>query len=253
MKRCLLALLWATQTLITAQEISGVSVQTVGRVIEQAPRSWLGLDVAKPEESTYAHLPQLPQGMGFVVKTLYKGGPAEKAGMREYDLIWKIADQMLVNEAQLATLLRLWNPGETVKIAAFRAGQPLEISLKLGEAPLQVNRFPGDIIDSAVLPGASGPMRVVNVAEKSATLAAEDGHAAVTRDGENYKVEIIGNDDRVIFSGKLTKDDSLDKIPEMWRRKVQVLCRTLDQALAGGMTPQRQPRPRVVPPPVQKP
>ena len=75
----------------------------------------------------------------------------------------------------------------------------------------------------------------------------------VRRDGEIYKVKINGSKDEVIFEGDVSQADKLDKLPEDWRRRIQVLCRTLDQALDGSMMPQRQPQPRVVPPVSPKP
>ena len=78
-----------------------------------------------------------------MVKSIDDGGPAQAAGLTEFDLLWKIGDQMLVNEAQLATLLRLSKPGEEVILAGFRGGKPLEVKLKLGEAPAFArSRFP---------------------------------------------------------------------------------------------------------------
>ncbi len=220
----------------------------------RAPRAWLGLQVAKPDETITAHVPSLPPGIGFLVKSIDDGGPADTAGLIEFDLLWKIGDQMLVNEAQLATLLRLFKPGEEVVISGFRGGKPLEVKLELGEAPVLQKPFPGEMVEAAILPGAcGGPMRVVNVAEKSASFSADEGKAVVRRDGEIFKVEIVGLTGSKIFEGDLSPDENLDKIPEEWRRRIQVLCRSLDQALDGRILPQRQPRPRVVPPGSGKP
>lgn len=214
----------------------------------RAPRAWLGLKVAKPDGTITAHVPSLPQGIGFVVKSIDDGGPAQAAGLTEFDLLWKLGDQMLVNEAQLATLLRLSQPGEEVVIAGFRGGKPLEVKLKLGEAPILQRPFSGEMVEAAILPGAcGGPMRVVNVAEKSASFSADEGKAVVSRDDQVYKVKISGPKDELIFEGELASGDKLDKLPEGWRGRIQVLCRTLDNALDGSMMPQRQPRPRVVP------
>lgn len=230
------------------------SEPAVGPSAFHAPRAWLGLQLAKPDETITAQVPSLPPGIGFVVKSLDTGGPAQAAGLLEFDLLWKIGDQMLVNEGQLATLLRLSKPGEEVVIAGFRGGKPLEVKLKLGEAPVLKRPFPGEMVEAAIMPGAcNGPMRVVNVAEKSASFSADEGKAVVRRDGEIFKVKISDPKDEVVFEGELSKDENLDQLPENWRRRVEVLCRTLDQALAGGMMPARQPRPRVVPPPSQKP
>ena len=107
----------------------------------------------------------------------------------------------------------------------------------------------GELIQTAMLPGENnGPLRVVNVAGKSASFSASEGSAVVTRDGETYQVKINGPKDEAIFEGKISKDDKFEKFPESWRRRVQVLCRTLDQALDGSLMMEREPRPRVAPP-----
>lgn len=223
--------------------------ESVTRFSTRAPRAWLGLQVTKPDETVSAHVPSLPPGVGFLVKSIDENGPAEAAGIRELDLISRIGDQMLVNEAQLATLLRLSQPGEEIVISGFRGGKPLEVTLKLGEAPALKRPFPGEMVESAILPGAcAGPMRVVNVAEKSASFSTDDGRAVVRREGDGYILKIEGPDDELIFDGAISDANSLESIPKDWHRKVRVLCRTLDHALQAGGIPQRQPRPRVVPP-----
>ena len=217
-----------------------------------APHAWLGLHLSKPDETTAAQLPDLPPGIGFVVKSIDEGGPAQVAGIAELDLLWKIGDQMLVNEAQVAALLRLSKPGQEIVLSGFRAGKPMEVRLKLGEAPNTKKPFTCDMVESSIFPGGrSGPMRVVNVAEKSASFSADKERAVVRREGEIYLVKIEGPEDAVIFDGELAKDEALDKLPESWRQRIQVLCRTLDRALEANPSPQRQPRPRVVPAPPQ--
>lgn len=220
----------------------------------RAPQAWLGLRVAKPDETITAHVPSLPQGIGFVVKSIDDGGPAQAAGLTEFDLLWKFGDQMLVNEAQLATLLRLSKPGEEVVISGFRGGKPLEVKLKLGLSPVLQKPFSGEMVESAILPGACpGPMRMVNVAEKTASFSNDDGSAVVRRDGDAYHVKIEGSKSELIFEGDVANSDSLELVPQDWQRRIRVLCRTLDQALEGNMMSQRQPRPRVVPPAPEKP
>lgn len=220
----------------------------------RVPRAWLGIRVAKPDEGITAQVPSLPPGIGFMVKSIDEGGPASIAGLKELDLLWKLEDQMLVNEAQLATLLRLFDPGDEVAISGFRGGQAIDIKLKLGVAPELTEPFLGEMVESAVLPGAcGGPMRIVNVAEKSASFSADGCQAIVRRDGEVYKVRIDGPKSELIYEGELAKGASLEPVPEDWRRRVQILCRTIDQAVSGVILADRQPRPRVVPPPAAKP
>jgi hypothetical protein len=219
----------------------------------QPPRAWIGLQVSRPDESITAQLPSLPPGIGFVVRSIDPGGPAEAAGLREFDVVWKLGDQMLVNEGQLAALLRLSKPGDEIALSGFRAGQPLEVKLKLGKVPESKRPFPGDLVDSAILPGeCGGPMRVVNVAERLASYSTDEGRAEVRKEGAVYKVKILGPKDEAIFEGDLPPDENLDQIPQEWRRRVSALRRGLDHALDGRMMPARQPRPRVVPPPAPK-
>jgi hypothetical protein len=221
---------------------------------QAAPRGWLGLEVSKPDEGITAHLPSLPPGIGFVVRTIEKDGPAAAAGLREFDIIWKLGDQMLVNEAQLAALLRLSKPGDAMTLSGFRGGKPIELTIKLGEMPASRNRFPGDLLEAAVLPGESGgPMRVVDVLEKTASYRTTDGRAEVRKEGAFYHVKILNPKDEPIFEGKILQDSSLERVPIEWRRRVHALRRGLDQALEGRIMPLRQPRPRVVPPPADKP
>lgn len=226
----------------------------VSQIKPVAPRSWLGLEVSKPDAAITAHLPSLPPGIGFVVRSIDKDGPAAAAGLQELDILWRIGDQLLVNEGQLAVLLRLSKPGDEIKLAGFRSGKPLDITLKLGEVPASKIAFPGNLLDAAILPvECGGPMRVVNVSEKTASYTTDEGRAEVRRDGPVYHVKINTPDGESIYEGNLPPNGSLEQIPAQWKRRVDALRRGLDHALDGRITPSRQPRPRVVPPPAVKP
>jgi len=228
--------------------------ETPAQLPQTAPRGWLGLEVSKPDESIIAHLPSLPPGIGFVVRSTEKDGPAAAAGLHEFDIIWKIGDQMLVNEGQLAALLRLSKPGDELSLSVFRGGKPLEVTIKLGETPAEKIRFPGDMLEAAILPGeCGGPMRVVDVQEKLASYSTDDGRAEVRKDGSIYHVKIRGPEDEPVYDGKLPADGNLEAIPQEWRRRVHALRRGLDHALENRIMPLRQPRPRVVPPPQPQP
>ncbi len=225
-------------------------VITAARVAT-APRAWLGLQVSKPDESIVAHLPSLPTGIGFVIRLVDKDGPADAAGLRVFDVLWKMDDQMLVNEGQLAALLRLSKPGDKVTLHGFRAGKPLEFVLKLGEAPPNSRMLPGEIVDQAILPGdpPQSPMRLVNIAEKRASYSTEDGRVEVLRAGDVHEIKITGPKGDTIYEGEIPVGGSLKEIPEGWRRRVHALTRGLEHALEGRVMTARQPRPRVVSPP----
>lgn len=218
------------------------------------PKVWMGLRVSKPEESTAAQIPSLPEGIGFLVASIDKDGPAEAAGLRKLDIIWKLDDQMLVNESQMVTLLRLKSAGDEIKLAAFRAGQPFEVTLTLADAPAHKEKAPGDLMDAAMFPKECGwPMRVVNVADKTASYQRDEGRAEVRFKGDVYHVRITGPKDEVIHEGDVPKDGRINEVPKEWLRIVYALRRGLDHALEKGPEDPRQPRPRVVPPSENRP
>jgi hypothetical protein len=254
MKSILVIAFLLGRSLVFAEDIASARQVPQPVRLPQPPRAWLGLQVAKPDATITAHLPSLPPGIGFVIRAVDEGGPAQAAGLQELDLLWKLGDQLLVNEGQLAALLRLAKSGEEISLSGFRAGKPLEVKLKLGEVSSVKRPLPGDLVDSTILPGeCGGPMRVVNVAERLASYTIDEGRAEVRRVGDVYKVKIQGPKDELIYEGDLPADGGLESIPESWRRRVHALCRGLDQALEGRLVPSRQPRPRVVPSPVKNP
>lgn len=220
------------------------------RIPAPAANAWLGLEVGKPDQTTTSHLPALPSGIGFVIQSVDEGGPAEAAGLKALDVLWKFGNQLLVNEGQLAILLSHHKPGDEVPLSLFRSGRALELQVTLGEAPQKTGRFPREIADAAILPGEGGPMKVVNVGTRTASYATEEGQAWIQREGDDYKVVVHGPDGSVVFEGKIPSGDELDNIPKEWRRRVCALRRGLDHALEGRMVPVRPPRPRVVAPPV---
>ncbi|RYD35797.1 MAG: PDZ domain-containing protein [Verrucomicrobiaceae bacterium] len=215
----------------------------------QAPtgRAWLGLKLAKVEPAFSAQIQSLPMGVGFMVKVIDPSGPAVAAGLQPFDVVWKMGGQLLINEAQLATLLRLQQPGDEVSLAVFRGGQPLDLKMKLGDLPVGRDGFSTELAEAAILPGESGPMRVVNVSDRTATYSTDEGKVVLRKDGEVYKVTISNPKEEIIFQGEVAGGETAEAIPEAWRRRVFALKRGLDHQIHGVMEPVRAPRPRVVP------
>lgn len=246
MKPALLALLILVQLPHAGAEAEGEKLPEVQMLPTAVPRTWLGLRVEKPDESVSAQVPELPPGMGFLVKSLDKDGPAYRAGLRELDLLWKFGDQMLVNEGQLVALLRLAKPGEEIPLAVFRAGKPVEVKVTLGDSPALEKPEPVQTNASPDSHATNLPTRVVNVSGRTASFSAEEGKALVWNETDGFKVRISNHKDEILHEGAVTKEGEGEGVPQDWQDKVRILCRTLDQSLAGTLIPQRQPRPRVV-------
>jgi len=74
-------------------------------------------------------------GYGVVVQKTLPGTPAEKAGLQGGDVIEKVDTTDLNNGQTLGGVLQLHNPGDTVKMIALRGGNPVDLSVTLGDKP----------------------------------------------------------------------------------------------------------------------
>ena len=76
---------------------------------------WLGIEVSKPSPAVHAQLKGVPPGVGFVIDEVIVPSPAAEAGLRNYDFVWKMDEQLLINTAQFWTLLNLREAGDRVQ------------------------------------------------------------------------------------------------------------------------------------------
>ena len=245
----LLCLPLAFSTLVSGQD-GGVT--TVANVQEQpSDKAWLGLELSKPDDAMANQLPVLPPGIGFMVMKLIEGGPAQEAGLKKHDLVWKMNDQMLVNEGQLATLLRLSSPGEEVKISAFRNGKSIEIQMILGSDSSDASKSQERHLMETVLRKQDGAVRTVSLGDKKAVVSNKHGSAEVMRLEDGDAVQILNKKGEIIFEGTLRGSSSKSAVPKEWKRPICAMRRSLDLALNAKEAPKNQPRPRIVVPEVE--
>jgi hypothetical protein len=84
---------------------------------------------------------KLAPGVGLVVDRVEPNTPAEKAGLKQHDLIEKLDDQLLINPEQLATLLRSKKPGDEVTLGIVRQGEHQSVKAKLEEKEVDANAY----------------------------------------------------------------------------------------------------------------
>lgn len=215
----------------------------------QVGQARLGLSIRKPDETITSQLPGLPSGIGFVVTDVEKDGPADKAGIRKLDIFWKMNDQMIVNEGQLATLLRIAVPGDEVAIAVFREGKLTNINLVLGEGAQDSGNVIVKSLNDSVIRQEDEPLTIVNVENKSAHVSLENGTAEIKRSSVGDFVQITDKEGNVVFEGLVSGKPEHSTVPDGWRREVCALRRGLDHASSAEPAPLRLPRPRIVLPP----
>lgn len=97
----------------------GVYIQTVTKALAKS----LGLKVSK----------------GVYISQVEKGSPAEKAGIKEGDVIVKFNGNIVESAEELTSMTRNYTPGTKVKIVVNRSGKELIIDVTLGKLPSQTS------------------------------------------------------------------------------------------------------------------
>ena len=92
--------------------------------------TWLGVAITDVSEDVATQLP-LPKGAGLRVRHVEKGSPADKAGLKADDLIYRIDEQIIFTIEQFQALIRTYKPGSDVDVTFFRKGKQQKAKAKL--------------------------------------------------------------------------------------------------------------------------
>ena len=72
---------------------------------------------------------------GVVIRAMQPGGPAERAGMKELDVVLEIAGKSTRNVPQLLARIAELPPGSVAKVRVARAGHDVEVDVTVGKRP----------------------------------------------------------------------------------------------------------------------
>jgi hypothetical protein len=101
-----------------------------------AAPSWLGVWIDDIPASLGSHLsPILKKNQGLIIQKTYPDSPANKAGLRAFDIITKFNDQDIFSKRQLTQLIQSSQPGTTVELSLIRQGQLMTQSVTLAALP----------------------------------------------------------------------------------------------------------------------
>lgn len=95
---------------------------------------YLGVALA-PLTETLRRALGMSVARGVVVLEVQPDGPAAEAGVRPGDVITGLADQPVASVGDVLGTLRTTDPGQTVPLTVQRGGQPMQLSVTIGERP----------------------------------------------------------------------------------------------------------------------
>jgi len=127
---------------IPIDDVSGLikSVEDKGKL----ERPYLGVvfipitaDMAKQYDLGVDHGAYIPPSVMIGQDAVIGGGPADKAGIKEGDIVTKINDDAVDDTHSLTSLLSKHNVGDKVKITVYRDGKERVFDITLGVAPTE--------------------------------------------------------------------------------------------------------------------
>lgn len=113
------------------------------RVVIAHAGSRLGVRLSEVRKDDLAGL-KLNDERGALVKGVEEGSAADKAGIKEGDVILRYQGEAVLSAAQLARMVRETPAGRTVSVEVSRAGAPQKLSATLGEGRDRVRVFDND-------------------------------------------------------------------------------------------------------------
>ena len=132
-------------------------------------RGYLGASIRSLDESL-AQAFDVPDTSGALVEDVKSGGPADKAGLKNGDVIRKYNGQNVTDSGQLIALVTNTDPGTLVTIEILRSGRPFTFKVTLGERPSNLG-----IQASVGQPPGQGTLRGITVQNLTPDLRQQFG------------------------------------------------------------------------------
>lgn len=115
-------------------------VQKFGRIT----RSFLGVryliideDLIKKNQLSIDHGVLVQRGSSSSDLAVIPGSPADKAGIKENDIILAVNDVVIDDEHSLSSLMGRYLPEDQIKLKIYRQGEEIEMTVTLGEYKIE--------------------------------------------------------------------------------------------------------------------
>ena len=125
------ALLLPSVSLFSAPDGNADDPPKPVRLPEESKVAFLGLLATKLSPVVGRQL-GLPANLYLTVAMVSPDGPSEKAGLKQYDILKKLDDQILINPEQLVELVGSKKIGQEVSLSILRGGEEKTLKVKLG-------------------------------------------------------------------------------------------------------------------------
>ncbi len=103
---------------------------TKGKIV----RPWLGIYMRDVDEGIASYM-NLPIPEGILITEVVKDSPAERSGIKQYDVVREVDGKKMGSAEELSSYIAGKKPRDTIKIAVYREGKLWAITARLAERP----------------------------------------------------------------------------------------------------------------------
>ncbi len=119
--------------------VVSVGIQEMRDPGVEVSKAWLPIETAVISREISIQM-KMPELKGFYVTQVYRGRPAEKAGLKAGDMIVAVDGEKLTatapeHEEELAALIRQYDIGVTIELSVLRGAEKLKLSVPLERSP----------------------------------------------------------------------------------------------------------------------
>ena len=111
----------------------------------------------------------LPEVSGALVQSVTDGTPADRAGIRRFDVIVSLDGERVTTGNDLQHKVALKSPGDRVRVGIYRDGRPREVTVRLEELP-----FSSEVAEApAPRPRAADKVGILGITDVTPEIAQE--------------------------------------------------------------------------------
>ena len=107
---------------------------------EKVLYGWLGVSIQNLNEDLRSYF-VIKEKRGVIVVRVFKDSPADKAGIKEGDLIISFNSQPVNDSRDLVNLVTESEVGKVVPVEILRGGKTIQLNIKIGARPQEIEKI----------------------------------------------------------------------------------------------------------------
>ena len=189
-----------------AKEIMGDLV-SYGRV----KRGWLGVSVRNitPE---MAKAYKVEGNNGAMVNDVFKGDPADKAGLKRGDVIVELNGQKVKDSNDFVQKVRTLAPGTIAKIGVVRKGKKMNFNVKLAERANSADGRPTATTESNTISAGSDALKDFGIAKVETLTDALRRNYRIDSNSEGLVITQLERNSKASADGEIREGDLLIEV-----------------------------------------